>query len=251
MTARIVEVRQAVLKKNDLAARALRARWAGGPLVVSLVSSPGAGKTTLLAATLARLRAEGAAVAALVGDLATDRDARALAATGAPARQITTGTVCHLDAEMVAAHLDGWPEVDGGGTGGAGGAGVAAHGDRVRENVGNLVCPASYDLGEDLRAVLLSVTEGDDKPLKYPTIFNTSDLALITKTDLAQAVGFDRAAALANIEAVRPGMAVLELSARSGAGMADWLGSLRARREEKARAAAVAGGLAAGAPAAT
>jgi hydrogenase nickel incorporation protein HypB len=234
VTARIVEVRQAVLKKNDLAARELRARWAGGPLVVSLVSSPGAGKTTLLAATLARLRAEGAAVAALVGDLATDRDARALAATGAPARQITTGTVCHLDAEMVAAHLDGWPEIrEAGGSGGDGAAGVAALDYLFIENVGNLVCPSSYDLGEDLRAVLLSVTEGEDKPLKYPTIFNTSDLAVITKADLAAAAGFDRAAALANVEAVRPGMAVLEVSAKTGAGIDGWLMTLRGRRASK------------------
>jgi hydrogenase nickel incorporation protein HypB len=239
MTARIVEVRQAVLKKNDLAARALRARWAGGPLVVSLVSSPGAGKTTLLAATLARLRAEGAAVAALVGDLATDRDARALAATGAPARQITTGTVCHLDAEMVAAHLDGWPPATGDGGEGAVAAGVDTLDYLFIENVGNLVCPSSYDLGEDLRAVLLSVTEGEDKPLKYPTIFNTSDLALITKTDLAAAAGFDRAAALANLEAVRPGMAVLEVSAKSGAGMEAWLELLRTRQPEKARRASI------------
>lgn len=231
MTARIVEVRQAVLKKNDLAARALRTRWAGGPLVVSLVSSPGAGKTTLLAATLARLRAEGTAVAALVGDLATDNDARVLARSGAPVRQITTGTVCHLDAEMVAAHLDGWPEI-------AGGL------DRLDylfiENVGNLVCPSGYDLGEDLRAVLLSVTEGEDKPLKYPTIFDTSDLAIITKTDLAEAVGFDRAAALANVEAVRPGMAVLEASARSAGGMDAWWAWLRRQRAEKSGRAATA-----------
>ena len=226
MTARIVEVRLAILKKNDLAARALREGWAGGPLVVSLVSSPGAGKTTLLAATLARLRAEGAAVAALVGDLATDNDARALAASGAPVRQITTGTVCHLDAEMVAAHLDGWPEVDGRG-------GVGALDYLFIENVGNLVCPSSYDLGEDLRAVLLSVTEGEDKPLKYPTIFNTSDLAIITKTDLAEAAGFDRAAALANVEAVRPGMPVLEVSARSRMGLDEWLNLVETRRLAK------------------
>lgn len=229
MTARIVEVRQAVLKKNDLAARTLREGWAGGPLVVSLVSSPGAGKTALLAATLARLRAEGAAVAALVGDLATDNDARALARSGAPVRQITTGTVCHLDAEMVGAHLDGWPEL-------AGGGGVAALDYLFIENVGNLVCPSSYDLGEDLRAVLLSVTEGEDKPLKYPTIFNSSDLALITKDDLAEAVGFDRTAALANVEAVRPGMPVLELSAKIGSGMDGWLGLLAERRRCKAAA---------------
>jgi hydrogenase nickel incorporation protein HypB len=220
MTARIVEVRQAVLKKNDLLAHELRARWAGGPLVVSLVSSPGAGKTTLLAATLRALRESGAAVAALVGDLATDNDARALAASGAPARQITTGTVCHLDAEMIAAHL---------------GSLDTGLDYLFIENVGNLVCPSSYDLGEDLRAVLLSVTEGEDKPLKYPTIFNSSDLAVITKVDLAEATGFDRAATLANVEAVRPGMPMLEVSARSGAGMEGWRGWLGERRAEKAK----------------
>jgi hydrogenase nickel incorporation protein HypB len=231
MTARIVEVRQAVLKKNDLLARELRARWAGGPLVVFLVSSPGAGKSTLLAATLRGLREHGAAVAALVGDLATDNDARAIAASGAPARQSTTGTGCHLEAEMVGAHLDGWPGLE---------SGVAGLEDPLNETDGNLVCPSSNDLGEDFRAVLLSVTEGEDKPLKYPTIFNSSDLAVITKVDMAEAAGFDRAAALANVEAVRPGMPVIEVSARSGLGMDGWLELLEKRRAAKTGATAAA-----------
>jgi hydrogenase nickel incorporation protein HypB len=213
---RLVEVRQHVLKKNDVAARALRARFRqAGVYVVSLVSSPGAGKTALLEKMLGLLR-ERCRVAALVGDLATDNDARRLARSGAPVRQITTGTVCHLEADMVAAALDGWaPD---------------ALDFLFIENVGNLVCPATFDLGEDLRMVLFSVTEGEDKPLKYPTIFNTADVALITKCDLAAAAEFDAAAARRSIEAVRPGMAVFEVSAKTGAGLDAWLAYLQARR---------------------
>jgi hydrogenase nickel incorporation protein HypB len=205
---RIVEVRQHVLKKNDTLARTLRERFTeAGVCAVSLVSSPGAGKTAMLEKTLTRFGAE-ARVAALVGDLATDRDAARLAASGAPVRQITTGTVCHLDAEMVEKGLDGWS--------------LADLDFLFIENVGNLVCPASYDVGEDFRAVLLSVTEGEDKPLKYPTIFNTADVAVITKIDLAAAVEFDRAEALRNIAAIRPGLPVFEVSSRTGEGMEAW-----------------------------
>jgi hydrogenase nickel incorporation protein HypB len=150
-----------------------------------------------------------ARAAALVGDLATDNDAARLARSGAPVRQITTGTVCHLDAEMVKKALDGWDLTD--------------LDLLFIENVGNLVCPSSYDLGEDLRAVLMSVTEGEDKPLKYPTIFNTADLAIITKTDLAEAVEFDWRTARANIESVRPGMEVLAVSAKRAEGMEGWI----------------------------
>ncbi len=212
---RLVQVRQHVLKQNDLAARALRDRFrAAGVFAVSLVSSPGAGKTLFLEKTLGLL---GAAhrVAALVGDLATDNDARRLARSGAPVKQIVTGTVCHLEAEMVRSSLDGWD--------------LAALDFLFIENVGNLVCPASFDLGEDLRLVLFSVTEGEDKPLKYPTIFNTADVALITKLDLAAAVEFDAAAAHRNIQAVRPGMEVFEVSAKTGAGMERWLAYLKSR----------------------
>ena len=220
MQPRIVEVRQGILKKNDLLAAGLRRRFAdAGVYVVNLVSSPGAGKTAFLETTLHELHAAGVRVAALVGDLATDNDAVRLGRSGAPVRQITTGTVCHLDAEMVTAALDGWD--------------LAALDVLFVENVGNLVCPASYDLGEDLRLVLLSVTEGEDKPLKYPTIFNGADLAVITKMDLADAVGFDRAAALHNLREVRPNLEVLEVSVRSGQGMAAWaarLSQLRGRR---------------------
>jgi hydrogenase nickel incorporation protein HypB len=213
---RIVEVRQNILKQNDLRARALRRRFAdAGVVVVNLVSGPGAGKTALLEATLREMR-ERYAVAALTGDLATDNDARRLARSGAPVRQISTGTVCHLEAQMIDDALGDWD--------------LNALDYLFIENVGNLVCPASYDLGEQLRAVLLCVTEGEDKPLKYPTIFNSADLALITKCDLADAVGFDRTAAYENINDVRPGLPILETSSRSPAGIAEWIARLEACR---------------------
>jgi hydrogenase nickel incorporation protein HypB len=215
---RLVEVRQNVLKQNDLLARELRARFqAAGVYVVSLVSSPGTGKTALLEKTLSLLRPHHA-VAALVGDLATENDAARLARSGAPVRQISTGTVCHLDATMVQHALEGWnlEELE----------------MLFIENVGNLVCPSSYDLGEDLRLVLLSVTEGEDKPLKYPTIFNTADIGVITKMDLAQAVEFDLQAARDNIQRVRPGMRVFEVSAKTGTGMDELAGFIATRAAE-------------------
>jgi hydrogenase nickel incorporation protein HypB len=218
-TTRLVEVRQQILKQNDVAARALRERFRGaGVYVVSLVSSPGAGKTAFLERTLTDLSVAGLRVAALVGDLATDNDARRLARSGAPVRQITTGTVCHLEADMVAKALDGWrlEDLD----------------FLFVENVGNLVCPATFDLGEALRVVVLSVTEGEDKPLKYPTIFNTADMVIVTKLDLAVAVEFDGAALRRNVEAVRPGMEVCEVSAKTGEGMDRWLNFLRSRLAE-------------------
>ncbi len=212
---RLVEVRQKVLKQNDIVARALRQRFHdAGVCAVSLVSSPGTGKTRFLEATLNRLR-ERYRVATLVGDLATDNDAQRLARTATPVRQISTGTVCHLEAAMVENALAGWnlDDLD----------------FLFLENVGNLVCPASYDLGEELRLVLLSVTEGEDKPLKYPTIFNTADVAVLTKIDLAEATEFDRSAAHRNIQSVRPGMEVFEVSAKTGVGMDAWLAFLEAR----------------------
>ncbi|MDX2033944.1 MAG: hydrogenase nickel incorporation protein HypB [Blastocatellia bacterium] len=215
---RLVEVRENVLKQNDMLARALRRRFReAGVYVVSLVSSPGAGKTTLLEATLSRLRSR-YRVAALVGDLATDNDAARLARSEAPVRQITTGTVCHLDAAMIERALENWDlrELD----------------CLFIENVGNLVCPASYDLGEEWRVVLMSTTEGEDKPLKYPTIFNTSDAAIITKVDLAAAVEFDLETARRNIQSVRPGMPILELSAKTGPGLDLWLQALQSRIEK-------------------
>ena len=227
MNPRIVEVRKDILKKNDELARALRERFrALGVFVVSLVSSPGAGKTALLERTLTETQKRWR-VAALVGDLQTDNDARRLAASGAPVRQITTGTVCHLDAEMVSAALDDWD--------------LTSLDVLFIENVGNLVCPASYDLGEALRVVLMSVTEGEDKPLKYPTIFNSSDLAVITKIDLAEAVGFDRAAARQAIDRVRPGLEVIEVSSRSGAAFGDWLARLETERQARATGYLLAG----------
>lgn len=202
---RLVEVRQKVLKQNDLLARSLRQRFReAGVYVVSMVSSPGAGKTALLEKLLTILRTD-CRVAALVGDLATDNDAARLARSQAPVRQIVTGTVCHLEAAMVESALDGWKldELD----------------LLFIENVGNLVCPSSYDLGEDLRLVLMSVTEGEDKPLKYPTIFNTADVAVITKLDLAEACEFDLESARTSIQRVRPGIKVFEVSSKTGEGM--------------------------------
>jgi hydrogenase nickel incorporation protein HypB len=216
MTTRIVELRQGILKKNDELARGLRERFtSSGVLVLNLVSSPGTGKTAFLERTLRLLRERGSRVAALVGDLETDNDARRLAASGAPVRQINTHGICHLEAEMVGKHLEGWDGVD-----------LGQLDYLFIENVGNLVCPSSYDLGERIRVALLSVTEGEDKPLKYPTLFNSADAAVITKMDIAEAVGFDREAALRNIRAIRPNIRIFETSAKSGAGMEDWLAYL-------------------------
>ena len=213
---RLVEVRKNVLKQNDIVARSLRESFRkAGVFVVSLVSSPGTGKTTFLEKTLTCLRSR-AKVAALVGDLATENDAARLARSQVPVKQITTGTICHLEAGMIQNALSDWA--------------VGPLDFLFIENVGNLVCPSSYDLGEDLRLVLLSVTEGEDKPLKYPTIFNSADVALITKLDLAEAVDFDAAATHKNIQAVRPGMPVLSLSAKTGVGMNEFLEFLEARR---------------------
>jgi hydrogenase nickel incorporation protein HypB len=202
---RMVEVRRKVLKENDLLAQRLRDRFHRARVqVISLVSSPGSGKTTLLERLLTDLRQK-YRVAALVGDLATENDAARLRRSGAPVKQITTGTVCHLDAGMVERALADW---------------VIEDLDFLFiENVGNLVCPSSFDLGEDRRLVLVSTTEGEDKPLKYPTIFNTSDLAIVTKLDLATAVGFDLETLSENIHRVRPGMPIRKVSARSGQGM--------------------------------
>jgi hydrogenase nickel incorporation protein HypB len=214
---RLLEIRKNVLKQNDVVARALRDQFrAHETYVVSLVSSPGAGKTTFLEKTLTLLRTR-YRVAALVGDLATENDALRLARSGVPVRQITTGTLCHLEAAMVEHALADWS--------------LGQLDLLFIENVGNLVCPASYDLGEDLRLVLLSVTEGEDKPLKYPTIFNSADAAVITKVDLATAVEFDELAANANIQAVRPGMDVFKVSAKTNEGMDGFLQFLAQTRE--------------------
>jgi hydrogenase nickel incorporation protein HypB len=213
---RLIEVRKNVLKQNDVVARALRDQFRGnGMFVVSLVSSPGTGKTTFLEKMLTLLQPQ-FRVAALVGDLATDNDAARLARSGAPVRQITTGTLCHLEAAMVQKALEGW--------------GPGNLDFLFIENVGNLVCPSSYDLGENMRTVLLSVTEGEDKPLKYPTIFNSADIAVLTKMDLANAVEFNEEAAMANIQAVRPGMQVFKTSAKTGFGIHGFLHFLAQQR---------------------
>ncbi len=226
-TPRILEVRTKILKKNDETARAMRHQFESlGLLVVNLVSSPGTGKTSFLLETLRRLRDRGETVAAIVGDLETDNDARRLAASGAPVRQIMTHGLCHLEADMVERELADWN--------------LAEFGYLFIENVGNLVCPTSWDLGEHVRLALLSVTEGEDKPLKYPGLFNTADVAAITKCDLATACDFDRARALTNIESVRPGMTVFETSAKTGAGLDDWLDYLANRRDALGKPASTA-----------
>lgn len=215
---RIVEVRTKILKKNDELARAMREEFMrAGVLVTNMVSSPGTGKTTLLRETLSHFVLAGDRVAAVVGDLETDNDARRLAQSGAAVRQIVTHGCCHLEADMVRDHLTGW---------------VMADLDFLFiENVGNLVCPTSWDLGESVRVALLSVTEGEDKPLKYPGLFNTADVAIITKMDLAEPCEFNRNQALENIQSVRPGMRVIETSAKTGDGMDEWINFLRSNRK--------------------
>ncbi|MEV6025752.1 hydrogenase nickel incorporation protein HypB [Streptomyces sp. NPDC052036] len=203
---RVVDLHQAVLAKNDRAADTLRAELtARGTTVVNLLSSPGSGKTALLERELVEARDRAVPVAALTADLATENDAARLARSGVPVKQVLTDGLCHLEAGMLAGHLEGWLP------------------DPVRllfvENVGNLVCPASYDLGETLRVVLASVTEGEDKPLKYPTAFGLAHLVVVTKTDIAEAVGFDEETFRANVERVNPGVEVLLTSARREAGV--------------------------------
>lgn len=220
MKLRVVEIQQNIMRKNDLLAATLRERFAkSGTLVVNLLSSPGSGKTTLLEETLRRL-AERFRVGALVGDQATENDAERLRRSGAPVRQITTAAECRLDADMIGKALSGWN--------------VGPLDALFIENVGNLICPAEYDLGEDLRVVLFSVTEGEDKPLKYPLAFNTSQLALVTKTDIADAVGFDRGAAERSLRSVNPGIEILELSVRGDLGVDAWIALLEQRIAAKA-----------------
>jgi hydrogenase nickel incorporation protein HypB len=226
MKMRVVDIKNNIMRKNDNIAAALRERFAvDGTFVLNLLSSPGSGKTTLLEATLGSLR-ETHRSGALVGDQATDNDAQRLARSGAPVRQVTTAQECRLDANMVRSALDEW---------GAGPFEILAI-----ENVGNLICPAEYDLGEDLRVVLFSVTEGEDKPLKYPLAFNTAHVVLVTKSDLAEATGFDRAAAMRAIRSVNAEAPIIEVSSRSGEGFEEWLTLVRARVAAKAPAAAPA-----------
>lgn len=203
---RVVDLQQAVLAKNDETAHTLRAGLAArGTTVVNLLSSPGSGKTALLEGELGLARERSVPVAALTADLATENDAQRLARSGVPVKQVLTDGLCHLEAAMLGRHLEGWLPDDA----------------RLLfvENVGNLVCPASYDLGETLRVVLASVTEGEDKPLKYPTAFGLAHLVVVTKTDIAEAVEFDEATFRANVQRVNPGVDVLLTSARRNRGV--------------------------------
>lgn len=204
-----LDLNRSLMEKNDLLAERNRGFFkAKKLLVLNVVSSPGSGKTTFIRETAAKLAGK-LRVGVIVGDLATDNDAARLREVGIPVVQITTGTVCHLDAEMVskaAAQLD-LDKVD----------------VLVIENVGNLVCPADYDLGEDLRVVLLSTTEGEDKPLKYPPMFHSAQVAIITKSDIAGAAGFNRDLALANLKRVSHHAQIFLLSSRTGDGMQAWL----------------------------
>jgi hydrogenase nickel incorporation protein HypB len=205
---RSVEVRQAILARNDRLAERNRGFFHGrGLLVLNVLSSPGSGKTTFLRETIRSLGPKLKA-GVIVGDLATDNDARRLRESGAPVVQITTGTVCHLEAEMISRAVS---QLD-----------LNGIELLIIENVGNLVCPASYDLGEDFRVVLLSVTEGEDKPLKYPPMFQGADVVIISKMDLAGPCGCDREALLGNLRRVSPRARVFETSARTGQGMDSW-----------------------------
>jgi len=213
-----VSLNRSLMEKNSLLAERNRGFFkAKKLLVLNVVSSPGSGKTTFIRETAARLGAN-LRVGVIVGDLATDNDAARLRTAGIPVVQITTGTVCHLDADMVsraAGQLD-LDQLD----------------VLVIENVGNLVCPADYDLGEDLRVVLLSVTEGEDKPLKYPPMFHSANVAVITKNDMASAAGFNRELALANLNRVSHHAQIFELSAKTGNGMKAWLDFLVQQRAQ-------------------
>jgi hydrogenase nickel incorporation protein HypB len=212
-----LEVRDRLLSKNDRFALQNRAIFqTHGLLALNVLSSPGSGKTTLIEQMAKAWGNQSRQVGVIVGDLATDNDAQRLRAAGATSLQITTGTACHLEGDMVAhalAHLD-----------------LAKLDFLVIENVGNLVCPAAYDLGETLRVVLLSVTEGEDKPLKYPTAFQSADVVILSKIDIAEAVGFDRETAIANICRMAPQAQLFEVSARTGLGMDTWLSYLRTQQ---------------------
>src|SRR6266542_3252304 len=206
---RIVQIEQDILAKNDAHAAANRRRLVEqGNFALNLVSSPGSGKTTLLVKTIDAW-ATRTPVAVIEGDQQTSRDADRIRATGAAAVQINTGKGCHLDAQMVGRALDALDPRDGS--------------LLLIENVGNLVCPAAFDLGEAHKVVILSVTEGDDKPLKYPDMFHAADLMIVSKVDLLPYVEFDVAQAIENARRVRPGLAALTVSAKSGEGFAEWL----------------------------
>lgn len=211
---RTLELHESLLAKNDDAAGRNRAFFKQhGMLALNLLSSPGSGKTTLLSRTVDEFGYD-ERCAVLVGDLETDNDAQRLHRPHVPVAQITTGTACHLDADMVAKGLDA----------------LTLDGVRVMfiENVGNLVCPADFDLGETLRVVLLSATEGEDKPLKYPPIFKSANLVIITKIDVAEVLGFDLAIAAENVRRMAPQARLMQVSAKTGEGMSEWYDYLHA-----------------------
>src|ERR1700689_11823 len=214
-----VTLERKVLSENDRIAASLRARFAQhNILCLNLISSPGSGKTSLLERTLESFdRRE--RVAVLTGDIQTENDAKRLAKFGFPVKQITTGGTCHLDAKMIGRHLEDWPleQLD----------------LLIVENVGNLVCPSSYDLGEDCKIVLLSTTEGEDKPLKYPSIFFKSELMLLTKIDLLPYVPFKAELAHENARRVHPGMEIIDVSSTTGEGMDRWMEWLKARQNSR------------------
>jgi hydrogenase nickel incorporation protein HypB len=210
-----LSLKSKVLNENQRIADDLRERFrANGILCLNLISSPGSGKTALLERTLESLEPS-TRVAVLTGDIQTDNDARRLARFGFPVQQITTGGTCHLDGRMIEKHLAIWnlEDID----------------LLLVENVGNLVCPSSYDLGEAAKIVLLSVTEGEDKPLKYPSIFFKSDLFVLTKIDLLPYVPFDADVAESNARLVHPGMEIVRASSTAEGGLDSWMGWLKKR----------------------
>ena len=213
MNPRILELRKNVLDRNDMLARGLRDEFQrAGVFVVNLVSSPGSGKTSFLESTLGSLKARGYRVAALTGDLQTDNDAQRLLRSGALVRQISTGGNCHLEADMIERHLDEWK--------------LESLDFLFIENVGNLVCTAGYDLGEQMRVVMLATTEGEDKPGKYPPLFSSGDAFVISKIDLAEAAEFDRLAAHRSLRDLRSEVPIFETSAKKNLGMEEWLNFL-------------------------
>ncbi len=221
--ARLIEIETSILSKNDAHADANRRRFADhGLFALNLLSSPGAGKTTLLVATARALR-EAIPIGVIEGDQETANDAERIRATGVAAVQINTGRGCHLDAHMIGHALDDLS--------------VATGGVVFIENVGNLVCPAAFDLGEAFKIVILSVTEGDDKPIKYPDMFAAADLMILSKIDLLEHVDFDPDRAVALARRVNPAIEDVRLSAKSGAGMADWLDWIMTRAAVHAPAA--------------
>ncbi|MEW5963589.1 MAG: hydrogenase nickel incorporation protein HypB [Pseudomonadota bacterium] len=211
---RLIQIEQDILAKNNAYAAANRALFAQrGVLALNLLSSPGSGKTTLLVETIKRLK-DKCRIAVIEGDQQTSADAARIRETGVPAIQINTGKGCHLDGHMVGHALDDLAPEPGS--------------ILFIENVGNLVCPAAFDLGEAYKVVILSVTEGEDKPLKYPDMFAAADLVLVNKIDLMPHLEFDIAAAIASMRKVNPSVKALEVSARTGAGLDKWIAWIEA-----------------------